>query len=148
MPDFYQDLLQISADKPALIQAAGDIVNLAFLGQNLRGADITSILAGRDISDSRNIVIAVNPVYPSLLLGGPGTFDIDAGRNIGPLYTIAPVGSVGIETIGNADNPYLPHESANAQVLFGTGPGIDNQAFVANYIAPAPMFLASTRRRT
>jgi hypothetical protein len=135
---FYQDLLQVSVDKPALIQAADDIVNLAFLGQNLRDADITSILAGRDISDSRNIVLAIVglPVYPSLLLGGPGTFDIQAGRNIGPLYAAAPVGSVGIETIGNAENPYLPHESANVQVLFGTGPGIDNQAFIANYIAP------------
>ncbi len=144
---FYQDMLQISVDKPAQVQAGQDILNLAFLGQNLRDDDVTSIIAGRDILDSRNFVSSGNFVAPSLVLGGPGTFDIEAGRNIGPLLSQAQIFAIegseyrqgtltGIDAIGNADNPYLPHESANVNVLFGTGPGIDTPDFIANYIAP------------
>ncbi len=43
----------------------------------------------------------------------------------------------GIDTIGNADNPYLPHQSANADVLFGVGPDIDYADFIADYLNPA-----------
>jgi filamentous hemagglutinin family protein len=142
----YDKLLQISVDKSALIQAGQDIINLAFRGQNPRDSDLTRILAGHDIRDGKNFLFNANFVAPALVLGGPGTFDIEAGRNIGPLTSQAQIFALetsaynnpltGINTIGNAGNPYLPHQSANVQVLFGTGPGIDNQAFVANYIAP------------
>jgi len=142
-------LLQIAVDKPAQIEAGENIFNLAFLGQNLRGDDVTSIIAGRDIYDSANFSFNADTfVGPSLVLGGPGTFDIEAGRNIGPLTNQAEIYAVettsyqagtitGIDTIGNADNPYLPHESANAQVLFGVGPGIADTAFIAAYVNPA-----------
>ncbi len=139
----YDSWLKISLDKPALIQAGNDIVNLSFEGQNLRDADITRILAGRDIYDTQLPgVLSQGSLFPSLLLSGPGTFDVEAGRNIGPLTTGAEVtaaggsGDTGIDTIGNANNPYLPHESASVQVLFGVGPGIDDANFIANYIAP------------
>src|SRR6201999_1973604 len=49
----YDKWLNISLDKPALIQAEKDIINLSFQGQNLRDADITRILAGRDIYDTQ-----------------------------------------------------------------------------------------------
>jgi Filamentous haemagglutinin family outer membrane protein len=142
----YQGLLEIGVDKPAQIQAAQDILNLAFLGQNLRDDDITSIIAGRDIWDYRNLAYSSNFIAPSLVLGGPGLFDIEAGRNIGPLTSQAQIYAIetsaynnpltGIDAIGNADNPYLPHQSANVQVLFGVGPGVDNAAFIASYVAP------------
>ncbi|WP_083214422.1 filamentous haemagglutinin family protein [Burkholderia stabilis] len=139
---FYDNLVPVAIDKPALIQAGRDIVNLSFLGQNLRKSDVTRIVAGRDIYDTP----LHNVVVPVLSLGGPGTFDIEAGRNIGPLTSQLDVNSAltnpsgivtGINAIGNANNPYLPHESANVNVLFGVGPGIDTASFVSTYVDPA-----------
>ncbi len=135
---FYDNLVSISVDKPALIEAGQDIVNLAFQGQNLRDSDVTRIVAGHDIYDAP---FGGGLVVPSLVLGGPGTFDIEAGRNIGPLTQAGSgqAGSVptGIDAVGNGNNPNLPHESANVQVLFGIAPGIDDAAFISTYIDPS-----------
>ncbi|WP_175904123.1 filamentous haemagglutinin family protein [Burkholderia seminalis] len=142
---FYGNLVPVAIDKPALVQAGRDIVNLSFFGQNLRKSDVTRIVAGRDIYDTP-LIHNVDAVIPVLALGGPGTFDIQAGRNIGPLTSQLDVSSAltspagkttGINTIGNANNPYLPHESASVNVLFGVGPGIDTATFVSSYIDPA-----------
>ncbi|WP_322081487.1 filamentous haemagglutinin family protein [Burkholderia sp. BCC1972] len=129
-------VVPVVIDKPALIQAGRDIVNLSFLGQNLRRSDVTRIVAGRDIYDTHASGL------PALNIGGPGTFDIEAGRNIGPLTNLSGVTNAagittGINAIGNANNPYLPHESANINVLFGVGPGIDTASFVSTYVDPA-----------
>ncbi|WP_424945338.1 filamentous haemagglutinin family protein [Burkholderia anthina] len=142
----YGNLVSVVIDKPALIQAGRDIVNLSFFGQNLRKSDVTRIVAGRDIYDTP----LGGLVVPALVLGGPGTFDVEAGRNIGPLtsqaqaYTTLGDGSyplqgvaTGIDAIGNANNPYLPHESASVNVLFGVGPGIDTASFISTYVDPA-----------
>lgn len=146
---FYGNLVPVAIDKPALVQAGRDIVNLSFFGQNLRKSDVTRIVAGRDIYDTP-LIHNVDAVIPVLALGGPGTFDIQAGRNIGPLTSQAQAyaslgdGSylregipTGIDAIGNANNPYLPHESASINVLFGVGPGIDTASFVSTYVDPA-----------
>lgn len=144
---FYRNLVTLSVDKPALVQAGQDIVNLAFWGQNLRSSDVTRIVAGRDIYDTP-IPPSGSGVVPVLSLGGPGWFDIQAARNIGPLTSPgelynrnANTGGIahpftGIDAVGNANNPNLPHESANVNVLFGVGPGVDLQGFVSTYIAP------------
>ncbi|WP_175872227.1 filamentous haemagglutinin family protein [Burkholderia sp. BCC0397] len=142
----YGNLVPVVIDKPALVQAGRDIVNLAFSGQNLRKSDVTRIVAGRDIYDAPFGGL----VIPALMLGGPGMFDVEAGRNIGPLTSQAQAyaslgdGSyprqgvaTGIDAIGNANNPYLPHESASVNVLFGVGPGIDTASFVSTYVDPA-----------
>jgi hypothetical protein len=145
---FYDSLLKISIDKPALIEAGQDIVNLVFQGQDLSDVDVTRIVAGRDIVDTPLPSSAVG-VIPSLQLGGPGTFDVEAGRNIGPLTNqedafIATgrndgfvAGPTGIEAVGNANNPNLPHESASINVLFGVGPGVNDAGFIADYIDPS-----------
>ncbi|WCM18167.1 filamentous hemagglutinin family protein [Paraburkholderia bryophila] len=138
---FYNELVTLSTDKPTLIQAGQDIVNLAFQGQNLRQSDMTRVVAGRDIYDAPYKGNG-SQVVPALILGGPGTFDIEAGRNIGPLTAASLAGAAGaqiasgIDAVGNANNPNLPHESADINVLFGVGPGIDLPAFVSTYIAP------------
>ncbi|WP_244109339.1 filamentous haemagglutinin family protein [Burkholderia anthina] len=143
---YYDNLVTVSADKPALIQAGQDIVNLGFQGQNLRSSDVTRIVAGRDIFDTP-VPPGGGGAVPALVLGGPGTFDVEAGRNIGPLTSqaqeYAALGSqytenvtTGIVAVGNANNPNLPHESANVNVLFGVGPGVDLQGFISTYIAP------------
>ena len=136
---FYNNLVPVAVDKPALIQAGQDIVNLVFQGQNLRKSDVTRIVAGRDIYDASYQATGGVSVVPVLTLGGPGTFDIEAGRNIGPLTTAAQASGApsGIDAVGNANNPNLPHESANINALFGVGPGVDVSAFVSTYIDPA-----------
>jgi filamentous hemagglutinin family protein len=145
----YSGLLNVDLDKPAQIYAGDDIVNLAFVGQNLGVDDVTRIVAGHNIDDvpitSLELFGGIGYVVPGLQLAGPGTFDIEAGGNIGPFMTQANVVSAttlseantGIDAIGNADNPFLPHESANVQVLFGVAPGIDDANFIATYIHPA-----------
>ncbi|RXV67607.1 filamentous hemagglutinin N-terminal domain-containing protein [Burkholderia stabilis] len=144
---FYRNLVTLSIDKPALVQAGQDIVNLAFWGQNLRSSDLTRIVAGRDIFDMP-VPLNGGGAVPVLSLGGPGWFDIQAGRNIGPLTSQAELYNqkantvgithpfTGIDAVGNANNPNLPHESANVNVLFGVGPGVDLPGFVSTYIAP------------
>ncbi|SIO09655.1 filamentous haemagglutinin family protein [Paraburkholderia phenazinium] len=145
---FYDDLVNVVVDKPASIEAGLDIVNLSFEGQNLRDDDVTRVVAGRDIYDTP---LVNNPVVlPNLQLGGPGYFDVEAGRNIGPLTSqlqvtdagyISPVAgnaaTTGIDAVGNANNPELPHESANVEVLFGVGPGIADANFISTYINPS-----------
>jgi len=142
---FYDKLVNLVVDKPALIEAGDDILNLAFQGQNLRDDDVTRIVAGQDIDDTP--LPPNTKVIPSLQLGGPGTFDIEAGRNIGPLTNVQQQvdsqgasfvsTATGIDAVGNANNPNLPHDSANVQVLFGVGPGIDDTDFISSYINPA-----------
>jgi filamentous hemagglutinin family protein len=142
---FYNNSMGIVVDKPALVQAGRDIVNLAFLGQNLREADITRIVAGRDIYDTPRAANLIG-TNPQLALSGPGTFDVEAGRDIGPLTSerdvfLAGGGNsglkLGIEAIGNNINSNLPHESADINVLFGVGPGVDLADFIARYIDPS-----------
>jgi len=111
--------------KQAKVQAARDIVDLSFFGQNLSPTDVTSIAAGRDIfytgiwqkrtgfSDGIPDLNALQN-QGGLSLAGPGFFEIQAGRNLGPFVTAAaditaslagrpasdPIGT-GIVTFGN-----------------------------------------------
>lgn len=146
---FYDRFLTVVVDKPAQIYAGQDIVNLDFLGQNLRQDDITSIIAGRDIAAVRPLFNAVDhPTMNSLDVAGPGVFEVEAGRDINlanpyelgganPFTYAQSVSASGIVAVGNADNPYLPHESASIDVLFGVGPGVDNAGFIKAYVDPA-----------
>ncbi|HKQ43996.1 MAG TPA: filamentous hemagglutinin family protein [Rhizomicrobium sp.] len=113
--------------KTAKVRAARDIIDLFYFGQNLQPTDITAIIAGRDLyytGASRGLRgedgiprlgVMQNPF--GLSLAGPGFFDVEAGRNMGPFVTAAtnsslaggpgspptfdPVGT-GIMTFGNA----------------------------------------------
>jgi filamentous hemagglutinin family protein len=146
---FNWDALVLMPSKQADIRAGRDIVNLSLVGQHTHSADITRVSAGRDIYDTpfpNGVAIAPHPwsvlQVPSLLLGGPGTFVVDAGRDIGPLVSQADLTSrpstfvtpTGIESVGNFYNPYLPHESADILVNFGVGPGLDTAGFLAHYL--------------
>ena len=84
--------------KTAQVHAGQDIVDLPFFGENLAPTDVTQIIAGRDIFYTGALSLEA-PSYPSrpaltqpenaagLSLGGPGFFDIEAGRNLGPFVT-------------------------------------------------------------
>jgi filamentous hemagglutinin family protein len=150
------DELLIEPDKSALIYAGQDIVNLSFIGQQTHASDITRIAAGGSIYDTEYNPSALNgneaanllnyQLVPAIELGGVGTLDIEAGHNIGPftsqtdiLNANAEKGNItiptGIETIGNTLNPYLPHDGASIDVLFGVKPGIDTTNFLTQYLS-------------
>lgn len=149
------DELLIEPDKPALIYAGHDIVNLSFIGQQTHASDITRIVSGHDIYDTTynpNSLLLFQPSglhrqpVPVIALGGVGTLEVQAGHNVGPLTSQADILNAnaesgmtptGIETIGNALNPFIPHNGANIDVLFGVGQGIDTGNFLARYLGNA-----------
>nr|WP_174505903.1 filamentous haemagglutinin family protein [Acinetobacter sp. Marseille-Q1620] len=143
--------MDLLSPKLAQIYAGSDIVNLLFHGQNLHSADSTRIVAGHDIvnmpltnyRDSGDFV-----QIPAIVLGGSGTLDVSAGRDIGALAN--PISALkqgvlaskintadfGIMTTGNRDNRALPVDGANLNIKFGVAPGIQTQEFIQRYIAP------------
>lgn len=131
--------------KQARIGAGVDIIDTYFSGQNVAAPDITRITAGRDIigtstsnrsSGARSFVLG-----NSFTLGGPGAFNIEAGRNLGPFVTSATVNGVsyagGIRTVGNDFNPWLPAQGADIGIGFGIGNGADYVALRETYLNPA-----------
>jgi filamentous hemagglutinin family protein len=142
----------IAIDHPSLIYAGHDIINLSFVGQNYYQSDITRIVAAHDLYDTRPLLADANgiagvptPYVPLLELGGPGTFDIEAGRNVGPLTNILDAqaagltgaANTGIETVGNLLDPTLPRVGANITVLFGIGEGAATASFADQYLDPS-----------
>lgn len=140
----YQGAVIVTSDKPAQIQSGLDIVNLSFQGQNLNPSDITLIQAGRDLYDP---ALAPSESVPVINLGGVGSLELGAGRNLGPLTSANDALSEGyltaqgpqypgIYTIGNSFNAYLTREGANILINFGVGPGVDYTGFANAYVDP------------
>jgi hypothetical protein len=136
----------VSLIKPAQIEAGNNIVagdsngsTLIFTGQNNNADEITSIVAGNDLTGG------------TYALYGPGAFLLEAGRNIGPFEPsgTSPATVNGVVAIGNGTNiataygqsfagrTYLPARSADIYVLFGVGPGINYQGAIVAYVNPA-----------
>ncbi|QWP75491.1 filamentous hemagglutinin family protein [Lysobacter sp. K5869] len=149
LPDQRQSFNTLTLDlpKPATIRAGRDIVDLDLRGQNYRASDATRVLAGRDLYDrplGRSISGRVSR-YGWLELGGPGSFEIQAGRDLGPFTSANEAYAFnqlraeggGIRTIGNRDNAGLGYDGADLVVRFGVAPGIDTRAFAARYLDPA-----------
>jgi filamentous hemagglutinin family protein len=111
----------ISAGGIATPSSGPQTVGFVFTGQNNNPTDITSIVAGNDF------------VGGSYNLGGPGTFLVQAGRNLGPFTT----GGQGFQTVGNNNAVYLPPQGAELDVLFGVKPGIDYAGAIAAYGDPS-----------
>ncbi|HVX75387.1 MAG TPA: filamentous hemagglutinin family protein [Bradyrhizobium sp.] len=151
--------ISLIPNAPAQIEAGLDILDVPFFGENFSAADITSLIAGRDIR--ANIFGNAQPA--TIELAGPGTLLVQAGRDI-TFQTQRVSGAkiqTGIRTIGNSidiatnpynvattvqpigsfltdfGNPYLPTGGASVSVLFGVGPGMDQAAFINQYINPA-----------
>jgi filamentous hemagglutinin family protein len=147
--------------KPARIRAGLDIVDLDLHGQNYFASDITSVIAGRDLYYTP---IAGGPDDPTfatrwtwLQIGGPGTFLVEAGRNLGPLTSaneaLDAVNNAfidpddgGIRTVGNSDNAGLPTNGATIDLRYGVGPGTDIADFSALYIDPTGADTTATYR--
>ncbi|HVJ51878.1 MAG TPA: filamentous hemagglutinin family protein [Aliidongia sp.] len=137
--------------KAATIEAGHDIENLQLIGQNNADSDITSVIAGNDITGGGTSNASMFTLY------GPGVFYLQAGHDIGPIsQSIAP-GSAnsstdGIATIGNGSDAlgtnvgtsgvvrspksYLPAQGASIDLLFGVGHGVDYQAAISQFVNP------------
>lgn len=134
----------INVAKQARIAAGRDIANLYFTGQNAGSGDTTTITAGRDITGTTSASAIANLPYivsSNFVLGGQGTFQVQAGRNIGPFINSATVDNVsyagGIQTVGNDANPWLDAKGADLTVLFGVGKGVNYGALASTYLDPA-----------
>ncbi|MGE7136519.1 filamentous hemagglutinin family protein [Luteibacter sp. NPDC031894] len=152
------DAVFLMPNKLAHIEAGRDIVDLAYLGQQLHGADISVIKAGRDIIDTPlGTVLATDQAgntLPVIAQAGPGYLSIEAGRNLGRLASqtelyatplgfktlLAPAGGgqyTGINSVGNIYNAALPAQGASIIASYGVAPGTDRAAFIARYIDPS-----------
>ena len=124
--------------KPANIIAGRDILDLHLEVQNLSGADVSRIEAGRDFRysvirqlDTRELQQNLNEV----LVHGPGQLTISAGRDVN-LQT-----SQGITSRGDQDNSSLPDSGASITVMAGlgeSGPAI--QAFTDKYLVEGSLY--------
>lgn len=137
----------LSLPKQALIRAGGNIVDLFYEGQNLRTSDVTKISAGGDItgttlvSTARETAGRSSVMGNNIVVGGPGSLFVEAGRDLGPFVTSATGAqrseAGGIRTLGNDRNPWLSSQGANIYALFGVANGADYSALQTTYLDPA-----------
>lgn len=153
-----QSGMKLWLPKQARVYAGRDLLNMMFFGQNLQPTDITRIVAGRDIAATSILGTAylsqtatrIAPVMlgNTFILGGPGDFMVEAGRDLGPFLNSADIADTtynsklvlrypgGIVATGNEWNPYLPSESASITVQFGVAKGADYSALRDAYVKP------------
>ena len=158
--------LTLYAPKFTRVIAGNDLSDTAFYIQNTAADDVSVVAAGRDMllyqpnSLSRVAARAAGnalnfgqgPLAGDIQINGPGTLEVLAGRNldlgVGPNTAVGT--ALGITSIGNTRNPFLPFEGADLVVGAGLGPvaglgegGADFDAFleqvepedVARYLA-------------
>ena len=112
--------------KQTQISAGQDIINVSADIQNQQPTDITSFIAGRDISFTSTMQNA-----SGITVSGPGQVVLQAGRNVDLGI------SAGVVTEGNLNNPALPSGGASITVLAGAGQsGEDTAAFISKYLDP------------
>ncbi len=161
-----QDILSMVLSTPmqTRIGAGRDIVNMMFFGQNLAAGDITRIVAGRDIVGTTELVApivalpnVIGPPLPAVqgntfVIGGPGSFFLEAGRDLGPFLNSAVTPGFlnnssappqvltyggGVMAVGNDWNPGLAPVSASLYTEFGVAKGQDFDALREAYLDPA-----------
>ena len=138
--------LTLFSPKVTLAMADKDITDVAFYIQNVSPDDVSIVSAGRDIipynenapmralaSDASqgNFIgdqtkrtatdVLSNALSGDIQINGPGVLEVLAGRDLdlgtGPNY--ADGTAVGITSIGNYRNPFLPFEGASLVVMAG-----------------------------
>ncbi|WP_279360747.1 filamentous haemagglutinin family protein [Xanthomonas sacchari] len=145
------DPLTLRVPTAADIRAGRDIVNLDLRAQNASASDVTRVQAGRDLyytpiqGGPRDTGTGSAVHWGWLELAGPGTFEVEAGRNLGPLTSANEAlaanllhdrNAGGIRTTGNRRNAGLPSAGADLVVRYGVANGEDIDAFAALYLDP------------
>ncbi len=129
--------LTLFSAKAAVILAQQDITDIAFYIQNVRSTDVSVVSSGRDIvaynansalrsqalSTGNFTILNETPRAGDIQISGPGSLQVLTGRNLdlGTGASNSDGTGVGITSIGNGRNPYLPF--AGADVLLAAGMG-------------------------
>lgn len=142
--------LALYSPKAAAILAQRDITDVSLYIQNLRASDVSIVASGRDIvaynansvlrslafSTGNTMPVGELPLSGDIQISGPGVLQVLAGRdlNLGTGANNADGTGVGITSIGNGRNPYLPFAGADLVVAAGmggvaTGLGASNAQF-------------------
>src|SRR5262249_11778537 len=151
--------LALFSPKATRIFAGRDITDVALYIQNTNASDISMVSAGHDLilydpnsplliaaqSTGNALNVGDGPLAGDIQIGGPGTLEVFAGRNIdlgiGSENTDGT--ALGITSIGNARNPSLPFQGAD--IIAGAGIGIasglahsqlDFAAFESQFLDP------------
>ena len=119
--------------KATQVVAGQDITDIGLYIQNTSAGDVSVVSAGRDIiayddnsplRRSAQQLQGIGDNSGDIQIGGPGTLEILAGRNLtlGVSAGSASDGTeVGISSVGNARNPVLPFAGANVVAAAGLG---------------------------
>ena len=128
--------------KPADVVAGRDITDIAFYLQNDNASEISVVAAGRDIiaydpnspllteAQSAGNVLddGDGPLAGDIQIGGPGTLEVLAGRNLN--LGVGPINSdgtgAGLTSIGGAANPTFSPNLVGASLVAGAGVGVVN----------------------
>lgn len=118
--------------KPLAVKVGRDLSDATLISQNLHDTDVSSVLAGRDITYSTRALTG------RIEVGGPGSLAVVAGRDVDLGF------SKGITTIGNVVNTNLPtSHGADLSVIAGAGPGTDAVRFLTEVVAPSADYRAA-----
>ncbi len=128
------DILSVNLTTPeqTRVYAGNDIIDMVFIGQNLRASDVTQVSAGRDITATT--LISRTPTGSKVVtldnrfvIGGPGAAIVEAGRDLGPFDNSYVAGAEvfggGILSVGNDWNPWFKPEGASLFINFGVSKG-------------------------
>jgi hypothetical protein len=160
--------LTLFSGKAARVLAGEDITDVAFYIQNDNASDVSVIAAAGDItlfdlnSPLRQMAVSAgnellgfslddtepassSPTAGDIQISGPGTLEVLAGQNLntgnGPNNVVNGT-AVGITSIGNARDPYLPFGGANIVASAGidateilSSPDLDINAFTSEFLA-------------
>lgn len=148
---FMLNPLTLQLPKPADIRAGRDIVNLDLRAQNYRASDVTRVQAGRDLYYTP---ILGGPRgddairWGWMALAGPGTFEVEAGRNLGPL-TSAEEAMKGLQVnvISRDAGGIRTTSGADLVVRYGVANGEDADALAALYLDPGSAQSTGTYRQ-
>ena len=113
--------------KSSRLTAGRDIFDVTLAGQNVRDADVTRVVAGRDVR--------LQNTTATLEVGGPGRFDILVGRDIDLGF------SQGIASAGRIRNTALPARGADITAIAGFTQAMDAPTFVEKIVEPAAAYV-------
>jgi hypothetical protein len=116
---------------PVRVHAGRDVRDLNLIAQNLTPADVTSVVAGRDIrySIQRAPFGSIAANAGQITVDGPGFVQLQAGRDINFQN------SAGVTTRGSLVNGALPGSGASISLLAGlNGIAPDYAAFAQKYL--------------
>ncbi len=142
--------------KATRIAAGQDVTDVSLYIQNVNDSDVSVVAANRDIvaydptSPLRSVALAtgniLTPATPQagdLQISGPGTLEILAGRNLDlGVGSSNPDGTgLGVTSIGNARNPFLPFTGAQIIAAAGIGPSSSLANSQLDFVAFDNLFL-------